>query len=187
MLRPREVEGRAYLPGVDGLRAVAVLAVMIFHMVPAALPGGFAGVDVFFVISGFVVTGSMRLDSLAAVGGFLLGFYARRFRRILPALLVCLMVTVLCFASLLPNAWLGSALRDTAMHAFFGLSNFVLVANQDGYFAPRSELNPFTHTWSLAVEEQFYLLFPALAYLSIAVLHRVQYSDQHIAPPTTIR
>lgn len=163
----RLVAGRPYVPGIDGLRALAVLSVMVYHLVPQALPGGFSGVDVFFVISGYVVTGSLVRDAQLPFGRFIAAFYARRFKRIVPALVVCLVVTVLLNAALVPDAWLSEAIRSTALSAFFGFSNFVLVSTSDGYFAPRSEFNPFTHTWSLAVEEQFYLLFPLLAYLQL--------------------
>jgi peptidoglycan/LPS O-acetylase OafA/YrhL len=157
-----------YVPGIDGLRAIAVVAVMIYHLVPKALPGGFVGVDVFFVISGYVVTGSLLRDRGLSLGRFIAAFYARRFRRIIPALVVCLCVTVLAAVAFIPEAWLSRSMQDTALNAFFGLSNFALVSSDDGYFAPRSEFNPYTHTWSLAVEEQFYLLFPFLIYLWIS-------------------
>jgi peptidoglycan/LPS O-acetylase OafA/YrhL len=163
----RTVEGQRYVPGIDGLRALAVLAVMTFHLVPTALPGGFVGVDVFFVISGYVVTGSLLRDASLPFFGFIAAFYARRFRRIVPALLVCLCATVLLGAMLIPPAWLSSSIKLTALRAFVGLSNHALVSSGDGYFAPRAEFNPFTHTWSLGVEEQFYVLFPLLLYLWI--------------------
>lgn len=163
----RATSGREYVPGIDGLRAMAVLAVMIFHLIPGVLPGGFTGVDVFFVISGYVVTGSLFRDANLSFHKFLASFYARRFRRIVPALVVCLIVTIAFSVAFIPDAWLSDAIRTTALEAFFGLSNFALVAMNDGYFAVRSEFNPFTHTWSLAVEEQFYLLFPLLLYLWI--------------------
>jgi peptidoglycan/LPS O-acetylase OafA/YrhL len=167
-LTSRTVEGQRYVPGIDGLRALAVLAVMTFHLVPTALPGGFVGVDVFFVISGYVVTGSLLRDSPLPFFGFLAAFYARRFRRIVPALLVCLGATVVVGAMLIPPAWLSSSIKLTALRAFLGLSNYALVSSGDGYFDPRAEFNPFTHTWSLAVEEQFYVLFPLLLYLWIS-------------------
>jgi peptidoglycan/LPS O-acetylase OafA/YrhL len=163
----RQVEGRPYLPGIDGLRALAVVAVMLFHLWPHALPGGFVGVDVFFVISGYVVTAAMVRDTSQPFGAFIANFYARRFRRIVPALVVCLCVTVGFSVAFIPDAWLSDSLRDTGLSAFFGLSNFTLVSTNDGYFATRSEYNPFTHTWSLAVEEQFYLVFPVVLYVAL--------------------
>jgi peptidoglycan/LPS O-acetylase OafA/YrhL len=163
----RHVEGRPYLPGIDGLRAVAVIAVMLFHLWPHALPGGFVGVDIFFVISGYVVTAAMVRDTSRPFAAFIATFYARRFRRIVPALVVCLCVTVAFSVAFIPNAWLSDSLRDTGLSAFFGLSNFTLVSTDDGYFATRTEYNPFTHTWSLAVEEQFYLVFPLVLYFGL--------------------
>jgi peptidoglycan/LPS O-acetylase OafA/YrhL len=163
----RQVEGRPYLPGIDGLRAVAVIAVMLFHLWPHALPGGFVGVDIFFVISGYVVTAAMMRDTSRPFAAFIASFYARRFRRIVPALVVCLCVTVGFSVAFIPNAWLSDSLRGTGLSAFFGLSNFTLVSTNDGYFATRTEYNPFTHTWSLAVEEQFYLVFPLVLYAGL--------------------
>ncbi|MGH8038777.1 MAG: acyltransferase family protein [Stenotrophomonas sp.] len=156
--RPRQ----HYVPHIDGLRAVAVLAVILYHLKASWLPGGFTGVDVFFVISGFVVSASV--DRLPALGGWqgLLRFYARRIRRIVPALVVCLLITALLSALFIPESWLSETSDKTGRRAFFGLSNWVLAATGNDYFSPRTEFNPYTHTWSLGVEEQFYLLFPLL-------------------------
>ena len=155
----------SYLPYVDGLRALAVLSVLLYHLEPSWLPGGFAGVDIFFVISGFIV--SVSVGERPAVGllrfaGF---FYARRMVRILPALVVCLLATTLATAVLVPPAWLSNGIARTGLAAFFGLSNFVLAQNDGNYFSPVAEFNPFTHTWSLGVEEQFYLIFPLVFFI----------------------
>lgn len=151
-----------YLPYIDGLRAIAVLAVVLYHLAPEVLPGGFAGVDVFFVISGFVVT----ISSLSRGGNspltFLGDFLARRFLRILPALVVCLLVTSWASALWIPASWLSDSIPRTGRLAFFGMSNIELARNANDYFSPVSTFNPFTHTWSLAVEEQFYLAVPLL-------------------------
>ncbi len=153
---------QTYVPHIDGLRAVAVLSVILYHLKASWLPGGFTGVDVFFVISGFVVSASV--DRLPAMGGWqgLLRFYARRIRRIVPALVVCLLVTALFSALFIPESWLSETSDKTGRRAFFGLSNWVLASTGNDYFSPRTEFNPYTHTWSLGVEEQFYLLFPLL-------------------------
>jgi peptidoglycan/LPS O-acetylase OafA/YrhL len=169
MIRSASRSGSDYFPAIDGLRAVAVLSVMTFHLVPTALPGGFAGVDIFFVISGYVVTASLVGRRTQSLGEFILGFYARRIRRIFPALLVCvLVVSVFAVVFIPPGSWLGLTNRNTAVYAIFGLSNYALIWSSDGYFSPRAEFNPFTHTWSLAVEEQFYLIAPAIVYFWLA-------------------
>lgn len=160
---------RAYHPYIDGLRALAVLSVIAYHLNPAWLHGGFLGVDVFFVISGYVVSASLAARPERALSAFSSGFYARRILRIAPALLACLLVTQVVSALFIPQAWLSTSIDETARYAFFGLSNYKLITSGDSYFAPRSEFNPYTHTWSLGVEEQFYLIFPALFYLWICV------------------
>ena len=154
-----------YLPYVDGLRALAVLSVLIYHLNPTWLPGGFSGVDIFFVISGFIVSASAGQLDHGSLPRFMLTFYARRMQRILPALIVCLLVTTLATALFIPSAWLSDGIQKTGIFAFFGLSNFILGTTNKDYFSPAAEFNPFTHTWSLGVEEQFYLIFPALFYL----------------------
>jgi peptidoglycan/LPS O-acetylase OafA/YrhL len=151
-----------YLPFVDGLRAIAVIAVIVYHLRPILLPGGFAGVDVFFVVSGFVVSASVSHWDWDGLKELLSYFYARRMQRIAPALVVCLLATGLGSAMFIPAAWLSSSNDLTGLFAFVGLSNFYLAANQDNYFSPLTDFNPYTHTWSLGVEEQFYLVFPLL-------------------------
>lgn len=157
-----QLKQEGYLPHVDGLRAIAVLAVIFYHLNPNWLPGGFTGVDVFFVISGYVVSASVARSS--SFGGWkgVLGFYARRMRRIMPALVVCLLATGLLSTLFIPESWLSETSGKTGRMAFIGLSNWVLAGTGNDYFSPRSEFNPYTHTWSLGVEEQFYLLFPLL-------------------------
>lgn len=159
MIQP--VTRTTYVPHIDGLRAVAVLSVIVFHLDPRWLPGGLAGVDVFFVISGFVVSASLADYRKSAAHAFFAYFYARRIVRILPALVVCLLATHVAAMLFIPRAWLSDANERAGLYAFFGLSNFIL-AGSDNYFAPRAEFNPYTHTWSLGVEEQFYLIFPPL-------------------------
>ena len=151
-----------YIPAIDGLRAVAVVSVIVFHLWPAALPGGFTGVDIFFVISGYVVTGSLLGRDFASLPALLACFYARRLQRIMPALVVMLLATLLAAQLFIPDAWLSNSLAQVARFAFFGLSNIVLATDTDSYFGPQAAYNPFTHSWSLGVEEQFYLFFPFL-------------------------
>jgi len=151
-----------YYPYIDGLRALAVLSVLIFHLHSPWLPGGFVGVDVFFVISGFIVPASMARTQKLGLWQFLGYFYARRIKRIFPALIVCLVLTTCLTILFIPESWLSQVNRKVGLYAFFGLSNFVLAQGGRDYFAPTIEFNPFAHTWSLAVEEQFYLLFPIM-------------------------
>ena len=155
----------AYLPYVDGLRAIAVLAVVLYHLNPAWLPGGFAGVDIFFVISGFVVAASVGDRERVSLPSFMTYFLSRRMLRIAPALIVCLLVTGVVAAVFIPDAWLSESNQRTGKYAFFGFGNLMLARFGNDYFSPISEYNPYTHTWSLGVEEQFYLLFPVLFWL----------------------
>jgi peptidoglycan/LPS O-acetylase OafA/YrhL len=154
--------GSAYFPHIDGLRALAVLSVVIYHLHAAWWPGGFSGVDIFFVISGFVVSASVGARVRAGLPAFAIFFLARRIQRILPALLVCLLATSVLTALLVPDAWLSEANQQTGHFAFFGFSNVILARTGNDYFSPTTDFNPYTHTWSLGVEEQFYLIFPAL-------------------------
>lgn len=157
-----ENQKAVYYPHIDGMRALAVLSVILYHLNGAWLPGGFAGVDVFFVISGFVVSASVVRLNAVSFRQFLLQFYVRRIQRIVPALMLCLVVTAVLSALFIPSAWLSNKNRTTGLAAFFGFSNFVLGQSGNDYFSPTAEFNPYTHTWSLGVEEQFYLLFPML-------------------------
>lgn len=156
--------GRQYFPYIDGLRAVSIIAVVLFHLQPSLLPGGFGGVDIFFVVSGFIVSASLHGHKASSFLALVALFYGRRFRRIAPALLLMLVTTSLAVVVFVPEAFLSNNIRRTAFAAFFGFSNFRLAGGPD-YFSPQAEFNPFTHTWSLAVEEQFYLVFPVLIFL----------------------
>lgn len=155
----------SYLSAIDGLRAIAVVSVILFHLDGALLPGGFTGVDIFFVISGYVVSKSLVGETGQSFWRFTAGFYARRLLRIYPALIFCLLVAALIQALVVPQSWLSDSTKQTALYAFAGVSNFALIWTNDGYFSPRVEFNPFTHTWSLAVEEQFYLFYPAIFFI----------------------
>jgi peptidoglycan/LPS O-acetylase OafA/YrhL len=161
---PALPERHEYFAGVDGLRAFAVLSVMIYHLSETALPGGLVGVDIFFVISGFVVTHSVMRRQFASFGAFLGYFYARRIVRIFPALAVSLLVASVAYALLAPPSEQDAMIRNTGLTAFFGASNLYLAKATAGFSGNLSQINPFTHTWSLGVEEQFYLAFPVIIY-----------------------
>ncbi len=154
-----------YRPDIDGLRAIAVLSVFLFHLNSSYAPGGFLGVDVFFVISGFVVSGALHGLKPDNTVHYLSLFYSRRLARLIPALMTMLLGTALLSVIFVPRAWLSLLSESTGSYAFWGLSNWLLERNTDSYFSPRSEFNPFTHTWSLGAEEQFYLIFPLIFFL----------------------
>ncbi len=156
--------GLGYVGAIDGLRTLAVLSVVFYHLWPGTVPGGFIGVDIFFVISGFVVTGSLRGKHFPSLGALSAHFYARRLVRIVPALVLMLLAAIVATALFVPKAWLSGGIQNVARGGFLGYSNIVLALGADGYFDAKTDFNPFTHTWSLGVEEQFYLLFPFLIY-----------------------
>jgi len=153
-----------YFKGIDGLRALAVITVMLFHLDKNLLPGGYIGVDVFFVISGFVVTASVLHLKFKSLWDFQSYFYARRIKRILPALLFCMLATSFAVVLFIPESWLGRSIYDVGATALLGASNIALMLQKDTYFSPTAEFNPYLHTWSLGVEEQFYLIYPVLMY-----------------------
>jgi peptidoglycan/LPS O-acetylase OafA/YrhL len=158
-------DAHGYRPDIDGLRALAVLSVIAFHAWPTVLRGGFLGVDVFFVISGYLITGIAVAERQA--GQFsLAAFYERRARRLLPALVAMLASTQLV-ALLLLQPQEVAALSRSVMAATTWLSNIYFWRNT-GYFGEVASAQPLLHTWSLAVEEQFYLLFPLLLLIALA-------------------
>ena len=157
-----------YRPEIDGLRAFAVLAVIVNHLNKKILPSGYLGVDIFFVISGYVITSSLLARQSGNLGEFIGSFYGRRFRRLLPALIVYCIVAALLICLVDPDP--GPSLR-TGMAALFGFSNFHLLSLSANYFSPDSDLNIFTQTWSLGVEEQFYFIFPFLFWISGLARH----------------
>lgn len=149
-----------YRSEVDGLRTIAVVPVILFHAGVSGFSGGFVGVDVFFVISGYLITGILAEEM--ATGRFsLVNFYERRARRILPALFV---VTAAClpfaWAWMLPSEMLNFTRSLVAVSLF---ASNILFYLQAGYFGPNAEELPLLHTWSLAVEEQFYIFSAAVA------------------------
>ena len=148
---------------IDGLRGFAVVAVIINHFNKEILPNGYLGVDIFFVISGFVITSSLYQRPSKNFKDFISGFYERRIKRLVPALSVFVLIMSIVICLFNPNPVLP--LR-TGLTSLFGLSNLYLLRQSTDYFAQSTELNVFTHTWSLGVEEQFYILFPFLIWFS---------------------
>ena len=153
------VAASGYRPDIDGLRAVSVLAVVAYHLYPQALHGGFVGVDVFFVISGFLI-GQILIEEIDQRRFSFLGFGERRIRRIFPALLAMLLISgIAAFLLLAPEPYLSFV--NSAAAAALAVSN-VFFAQHAGYFDLGADSLPLLHTWSLAVEEQFYAAFPAI-------------------------
>ncbi|MES2400325.1 MAG: acyltransferase family protein [Pseudomonadota bacterium] len=152
-----------YRPDIDGLRAVAILTVLGFHFFPAIVTGGFIGVDIFFVISGYLISGILR-EQLEENRFSLMGFYSRRITRIFPALILVLLA---CFV----YGWfslLATDFKQLGKHIAGGaafISNFQLL-NETGYFAGAIETKPLLHLWSLSIEEQYYLVWPLLLWFA---------------------
>jgi peptidoglycan/LPS O-acetylase OafA/YrhL len=146
---------------IQGMRAVAVLAVVAFHA-GLPIPGGFVGVDVFFVISGFVITLMLRREWLTSGRIRLRHFYKRRFLRLAPAMSLMICFTLIISAFALSPFGFQTRVAQTAIGAEFSVANFVIAFTTGGYFDLIAAVNPLLHTWSLSVEEQFYLVFPAV-------------------------
>lgn len=157
------------VPGLDGLRGLAVLAVVIYHFFGDILPGGYLGVDMFFVLSGFLIT-SLLVREFNVTGRISLkGFWLRRFRRILPAALIVLSICTAIVA--LIGGDLAVGIREQFLGTFFFVNNWTQIATSQTYFAP-NEVQVFAHYWSLAVEEQFYLIWPLLMLGVFAISRR---------------
>ena len=162
--------GIRYIPAIDGLRAVAVIAVMLYHLGVSWIPGGFLGVDLFFVISGYVIT-RLLLDSIQRSGGLdLRAFYKSRLRRLLPPLAFMIVTTTLFIGVWAPDT-IKRLLTDTPF-ALTGIMNWWLVFEQQDYFESIGRPPLLQHTWSLAVEAQFYLIWPLILLLVLRQLGR---------------
>jgi peptidoglycan/LPS O-acetylase OafA/YrhL len=153
-----------YRPDIDGLRAVAVLLVVFFHAFPEYLTGGFIGVDVFFVISGFLISGIIFRKIRAGNFSFW-DFYARRVRRIFPALIFLFVPLLIAGAFLLTPAEYRELGKEVALGTFFA-ENIYLIKNTGGYWDLSTEMMPLMHLWTLAVEEQYYIIYPILCLLA---------------------
>jgi peptidoglycan/LPS O-acetylase OafA/YrhL len=160
---PERVRESLYSPGLDGLRAIAVAAVIVFHFAPSVLPGGFLGVDVFFVVSGFLIARLVVAEIGRSGKVSLPNFWGRRARRLLPALAV-LVVGVCIAAAISFTAGELHNVRAQAVGSLFYVANWVMIAGNTNYFATIGRPSPFLHLWTLAVEEQFYIVFPLVCF-----------------------
>ena len=158
-----------FRPDIEGLRAVAVLAVLAYHVRLPGFAGGLIGVDVFYVISGFLITGLLRRELLSTGGINFVTFYARRARRLLPAALLVIAVTVVVSFFTLSRLRFPDVAGDAAAAALY-VSNYRFVLNATDYLAAGTDPSPLLHYWSLGVEEQFYLFWPLLIFLGAALL-----------------
>ena len=158
-----QISSSPKLPQIEGLRAVAVVVVMINHFAPQFFPGGYLGVDIFLVISGYVISKGLLANAGSQQIDFFKQFFARRVARLLPALVVSVGIAIVLVAMFVQplsiNYWTNAV---TGISASIGLSNMFLVIEQSNYFGSLADFNFFTHTWSLSVEMQFYLLFPCI-------------------------
>src|SRR5919199_3682700 len=156
-----------YLPGLDGLRALAVTAVLLYHADLKWIPGGFLGVEIFFVISGYLIT-ALLLSEWRQKGTISLkNFWLRRARRLLPALYVLLVVTLAFAVVFLPGEVAG--LRGDVLAAVGYVTNWYLIFGQESYFESVGRPSMLQHLWSLAVEEQFYLIWPVVLAVGLGV------------------
>lgn len=154
-------QGFAYRPELDGLRAIAVGSVILYHLNESWLPGGYLGVDLFFVLSGYLITSILIVERTRTGRLALAEFYARRSKRLLPAMMVMLITVAVYFGAVIPPLERTGLQRDLIATLVY-LANWNFIAEGDSYFAQYVSLEPVRHTWSLAIEEQFYLLWPAL-------------------------
>jgi peptidoglycan/LPS O-acetylase OafA/YrhL len=153
-----------HIKAIDGLRALAVISIILFHIDKHWLPGGFIGVDIFFVISGFVVALSVCRLKYDHVFDYIRYFYKRRILRIYPAAFFCIVSTIIVCIIFLPNGSVSKDIYTTGFSSLFSASNFSLLFRSDPYFGTLNAFNPFVHTWSLGVEEQYYLIFPIISF-----------------------
>ncbi|MGP4254472.1 acyltransferase family protein [Escherichia coli] len=165
-----KTQSKFYQPEVDGLRAVAVLLVLFFHAGFKQISGGYIGVDVFFVISGFLITGIIY-NSLEKNKFSYVNFLFFRCSRLYPALLATILLCLL-FGFLIYNPQDYKLLSDAALYSTFSASNFYFM-NSAGYFDTSSTINPLLHTWSLAVEQQFYLVWPAVILIAFKINKKI--------------
>lgn len=166
-----ETRSFRHIPALDGLRGLAVVAVVLYHFVPDLVPAGFIGVDVFLVLSGFLIT-SLALEEVGRTSSMSAsGFFGRRARRLLPAAIATIVIVVIV-ARLLDHGSVESGLRGHAVASLTYVANWWSIGQNNSYQAAFGAESPLNHFWSLAVEEQFYLVFPIVLIGTIALLKR---------------
>lgn len=168
---PQKQLSTRYMPGLDGLRAIAVVAVIIYHFNPQWLPGGFLGVDTFFVISGYLITSLLLTEYHNTQRIDLISFWMRRLKRLLPAVIFLIMSVLILTLMIVPSEI--KAVRGDAFAALFYVSNWWYIFQDVDYFA-QFEVAPLKHLWSLAIEEQFYLFFPILLFMLLRYVKRLK-------------
>ncbi|ARJ52020.1 acyltransferase family protein [Staphylococcus lutrae] len=170
--RERRTIKPRYMPGLDGLRAIAVIAILIYHLNPQWLPGGFLGVDTFFVISGYLIT-SLLLTEYHNTGRIaLLKFWLRRMKRLIPAVFFLVMGVIVLTLVFAPSEI--QKVRGDSLAAIFYVSNWWYIAQDVDYFE-QFTVQPLKHLWSLAIEEQFYLVFPIILSILISLIRRLKW------------
>ena len=153
-------------PDIQALRALAVLAVVVYHLWPAVLPGGFVGVDIFFVISGYLITGQLWRQVLRDGRVNFTDFWARRARRLLPASLLVISATMATAFFFIPKEQLTKFVGDAVGSAFY-VANWQLIAKSTNYLEDTASPSPFQHFWSLSVEEQYYIVWPIILFVAL--------------------
>ena len=182
---PADSKATGWRPGLDGLRAIAVLGVMAYHEPNLAMAGGFLGVDLFFVLSGFLITGLLLDEHRRSGTVSLRSFWNRRGRRLLPALAAMLLAVVVA-TTLLGDVDQRRDLPGGLLSAVFYVSNWNLIAQQQSYFDQFTSLSPLQHLWSLAIEEQFYLLWPIVVIACLSRSRKLLIGVTAVATVTSI-
>ena len=175
---PRRQASHPQRRDIQGMRAIAVLLVIAYHLWPDLVPGGFVGVDVFFVISGFLIIGMLARELRATGTVKLFAFYAKRIRRLLPAALLVLLVTAALTLLVLPVAQWPQVMRDVVASAL-DVQNWSQAYLAGGYAEATADVSPLQHYWSLAVEEQFYLVVPVAMIVGGLVARRRRWTEAH--------
>ena len=145
-----------YRNEIDGLRGIAILSVVLYHIFPSIFPSGFLGVDIFFVISGYLITATIINNNRNNLIEFLFQFYSKRLKRLFPTLFIFFIFTIFGLCLFIPEP---KEFIEAGISSLVGLSNIYLWIKETDYFAQTAELNPFTQTWSLGIESQFYFIY----------------------------